>query len=257
MSSKSSNPVLSKHSSLLFMLKPDHWVIKAQSNASSHARLVIPSRYFVPVGPRRGRDYSFSSKFNLFSELVSVWFSRVSGSIISLSSVLLESAKPLGGSLCKLQSVMISNSKTEACSFETSRNRIQTHKAKGNSEGRTQSRWSISLRSERCPGPCYSAQTTPLIPKPQLVHRSGLLRSSRWTMCFFLFLGSWIIPPFLLLTVASWPHTLPPLWDNTFTTQVHWALRWKIAITGQNELMAHLAESSEKQNQKTIAGIKS
>ena len=72
MSSKSSNPVLSKHSSLLFMLKPDHWVIKAQSNASSHTRLVIPSRYFVPVGPRRGRDYSVSSKFNLFSELVSV-----------------------------------------------------------------------------------------------------------------------------------------------------------------------------------------
>ena len=78
MSSKSSNPVLSKHSSLLFMLKPDHWVIKAQSNASSHTRLVIPSRYFVPGG----RLYNRRELLSLLDELKKDFWKNMTARLI-------------------------------------------------------------------------------------------------------------------------------------------------------------------------------
>lgn len=45
---------------------------KRQSNANSHATVVIPDKCLVPVCPRSREDYSLSSKCNLFSELVSV-----------------------------------------------------------------------------------------------------------------------------------------------------------------------------------------
>jgi hypothetical protein len=44
------------------MLKLEHYLIKAQSKANSHATVVIPDKCLVPVSLRSGEDYSFSSK---------------------------------------------------------------------------------------------------------------------------------------------------------------------------------------------------
>lgn len=212
------------------MLKPDCWVIKAQSNANSHARVVIPGKYLVPVSPRNGKHYSFSSKCNLFSELVSVWSSRILFSIISLDSVLLESTKPQG---CLLQVTESDDEQLKNRSmFETSRNRTQLHKAKCSSEERAWSRWRKrqSKRSERSPRHCYSVQTNSTDPKasagpnmrgPWKQHAETGFLPLPWLLSF-----STLSPP----CIASWPHTFPLLYVNTFTTQAHWALCWKITI---------------------------
>lgn len=179
------------------MLKPDCWVIKAQSNANSHARVVIPGKYLVPVSPRSGKHYSFSSKCNLFSELVSVWSSRILFSIISLDSVLLESTKPQG---CLLQVTESDDEQLKNRSmFETSRNRTQLHKAKCSSEERAWSRWRKRAKGVRDhQGTATLYKLTPLTPKLQLALTCGALGSSTQRLVFYLFLGSSVSPPFLL-----------------------------------------------------------
>lgn len=202
------------------MLKSDHWVIKAQSNANSHARLDIPSRYFVPVSPRRGKDYSFSSKFNLFSELVSVWFSRVLGSIISLSSVLLESVKPQGGVFASYRAWWLATQKQKHVLLRhpETESKPTRQKAALREEPRADGARVLGVRDALALLLCTNYTSDP---KASVGLNIWAAQEQQVEDVLSPPLGSWICPPFLLLIVASWPHTLPPLCVNMYTTQAH------------------------------------
>lgn len=134
-SSPPRNPALTK-TPLLSILKQEPWIIKAQSLANSDATVLIPDERFVPVCPRSGEDYSFSSKWNLFSELVSVGLPHALCPIISLYSVLLESAKPRGASLASYRERWLAT--PNGSMHKNFRKGIQPHWARCDSERKVQ-----------------------------------------------------------------------------------------------------------------------
>lgn len=134
--------------------------------ANSDTTVLFPDKCLVPVCPRSGEDYSFSTKWNLSSELGSVGLSSCfmpHNKFIFCSTWI---SKTSGASLASYRERWLATQ--NGSMHMTFRNRIQPYRANCNSEGRLQQESELGASAlcepllPWCQGICHTQAPTPV-----------------------------------------------------------------------------------------------